>query len=336
MYNNLNYFGMKKIILIIIIATFTNAIKAQSLPGSRYFLPKFLLDMTNKNPSFAYSLRKLNRNYFGFAVKIRRSSDNAEANVNFDDSNVVSANSNVIITAIGTSSFSLGQSVSYATFLASNTIFVTTWYDQGSNSYHATQTNTLIQPKLVLNSAGSSNTLPSILFNGTNKEYLAVGQPIENLVNNGINGSILLVLKPTQNSDQLSFGMHTSADWRWSLHINWSNSNTYFDASEICCAPNRYFLNNTSINVFKQYSFLRGNAYKTVRLNTIPTTLNNSAATSSTMTGGDFYLGFWYGIAGGGNYGYYGNATEIVLFKTDLSTTEIAPLELNQMFFWGL
>lgn len=326
---------MKKIILFLLLLFNSQISSSQALPVNRYEVRKLLLDLHPTNPSFAYSLRKIKSGYIGFAVKIRRSNDDAEANVAFDANAKVSNTSNVIVTALGSSSLTIGQELSYATFLGANTAFVTTWYDQGTNAYHATQTSNPAQPTLVLNSAGPLNTLPSILFNGATlpSKHLNVGQPIENLTNSGINGTFLLGCKVTANAMQISFGMQTAGDWRWGMHLNWSDGNCYFDAGGVCCTGSRNFNNNANLNLFKQYSFVRGTTFKTVRINGGTTALNNSSAgTNTPMTGGGFFIGAWaFNYV---NNGFYGNVTETIMFPTDLTNAQLAPLETNQISFW--
>lgn len=323
--------NIKKYFYSLVLSLITLTFFGQSLPANRYHVP-YLLDQVSVSPSFAYSLRKLSRGYTGFAVKIRRSTDNAEANVSFNNNDIVANDSQVIITSQGSSSLTVGQKITYSAFVGASNVFVTTWYDQGANAYNAIQTINANQPRLVLNSAGSSNTLPSILYNGAvEPDCLVVNQPIQNLINSGINGSFMLLCKPTQNTDQHSFGMRSASNWRWSIHINWSDEYCYFDASEECCATNRRFYNSSSLNIYKQYSFVRGTAYKTIRLNNVVTTLNNASATSYSQTGGAFYLGSW----GATNAkGFYGNAPEAILFPTDLATSELDIIERNQMNFW--
>jgi hypothetical protein len=326
---------MRNLLLLLFIFLNIQFGNAQTLPVNRYEVRKLVLDLYPANPSFAYSLRKLKRGYNGFAVKIRRSSDNAEVNVNFDVNDIVSNSSNVIVTAVGTSALIIGQVLNYNTFIGASTAFVTTWYDQGTNAYHATQTTNTIQPRLVLNSAGALNTLPSILYDGSAPpDYLNVNQPIQNLTNSGINGSFLIVCKPTQNTSQLSFGTRFTSEWRWAFHINWTDGNCYFDASEICCAGNRAFANGGNINLYKQYSFVRGTTFKTARINGIATTLNNSPAGSTANIGGSFFIGAWSGLPG--STGFFGNTSEIIMFPTDLTNIQLAPVESNQVSFWGL
>lgn len=327
---------MNKIIILFSLFLFSLNCNSQALPANRFYNLNYVLEETTQNPSFAYSLRKLRSTYNGFAVRVRRSVDNAQADVSFDSNDVVSGNSLVTVTAVGTSSLSVGQVLSYNSFRGSATIFVRTWYDQGPNGYHATQTSNSLQPTLVLNSASPSNLLPSILFDGTAPpDYLSVGQPIQNITTNGINGSFMLVCRPTQNSNQHSFGTRfNSTNWRWSIHMNWGDGNCYFDASESCCATNRNFSNAANINLYRQYSFIRGTNYKTVLLNKNATTLNNATATSTAQTGGDFLLGSWSETTT--STGFFGNTSEVIMFPTDLSVTQISPLISNQMLFWGL
>lgn len=323
---------MKKYIYSLVLTLISLLSFSQALPTNRYHAP-YILDHVTGTPSFAYSLRKLSRGYAGYALRMRRGSDNAEAEVRFNNRDIVGIDSEVVVSSSGGSGITVGQVMTFAAFAGTNHLYVSKWYDQGANAYDAVQTNMSLQPQLVLNSAGASNTLPSIVYNGdTYADHLVVNQPIQNLTNNGVNGSFLMVGKGTQNTSQHSFGMRNdSTNWRWSMHINWSDGYCYFDASEVCCAPNRRFYNASSINTYRQYSFVRGTNYKTVRLNSGATALNNSSATSFTQTGGAFYLGSW-GTSSA--KGFYGNTTEIILFPKDLAITILNTLETDQMNFW--
>ena len=85
----------------------------------------------------AYSLRKLSSTYTGNVVRVRRSSDNAE-------------------TDIGFYRYSIDQTA-LLNFAGSDSVFVTTWYDQSGNNRHATQTTNASQPRIV--NSGSIVTL---------------------------------------------------------------------------------------------------------------------------------------------------------------------------------
>jgi hypothetical protein len=100
-------------------------------PGFRYGASQaagatFLLD-TYTNALVAYSLRKLRAAYAGSAVRIRRSSDNAEADIGFD----------------GSGDF---DTAAAATHIGGGSGFIVTWYDQSGNGDNVTQSTAGNQP----------------------------------------------------------------------------------------------------------------------------------------------------------------------------------------------
>jgi hypothetical protein len=94
----------------------------------------------------AYSVRKLRNAYTGFAMRIRRSGDNAETNIGFINGNLDTAAILAFISG------------------GTNAGFVTTWYDQSGNGSNATQTVALQQLRIavggVINTKG--NGKPSL------------------------------------------------------------------------------------------------------------------------------------------------------------------------------
>ena len=94
----------------------------------------------------AFSLRKVKASYSGNAVRIRRSSDDAEVNVAFDSDGKVSTNSSISVVSGTVSDTTLGD------FISGTDAFVHTWYDQaGSND--AVQGTAANQPKIAENGA---------------------------------------------------------------------------------------------------------------------------------------------------------------------------------------
>lgn len=135
-----------------------------------------LLD-TYSGAAAAYSLRKLRTAYSGSAIRVRRSSDNAEQDFGFV--------SNVLDTA------------SLLTFCGAGNGFVTTWYDQSGNARNKTQTTAANQPQLV--SSGSVinvNSKPSIQLDGTN-DFMQVASSTAtfNALHNGTNSAIFSTVK---------------------------------------------------------------------------------------------------------------------------------------------
>ena len=113
-----------------------------------------LLD-TYPGAAAAYSVRLLKSDYTGNAIRVRRSSDNAEQNIGF--------------TALGDL-----DTTALTSFCSGTNGFVTTWYDQSGNAINAVQTTASSQPQIV--SSGSVlllNTKPTINFDGNN-DYLDI------------------------------------------------------------------------------------------------------------------------------------------------------------------
>jgi hypothetical protein len=90
----------------------------------------------------AYGLTKLVSAYSGPALRVRRSSDNTEQDINF------------VGTALDTGAL--------ATFVGANNGFVVTWYDQSGNGNNFTQATAALQPKLI----DAGTYLSEVTFDG--------------------------------------------------------------------------------------------------------------------------------------------------------------------------
>ena len=100
--------------------------------------PALLLD-SYPGASVAYSLRKLSSTYAGSAIRVRRSSDNAEQDINFT--------AGVLDTS------------TLLTFCGAGNGFITRWYDQSGNLKDNVQLSLSAQPRIVL--SGNLETLNS-------------------------------------------------------------------------------------------------------------------------------------------------------------------------------
>lgn len=105
------------------------------LLGSQNIDP-LLLDLYT-NASAAYSLRLLRAAYTGYAIKVRRASDNTEQDIGFVNG--------------------LLDTASLLSFCGIYSGYISTWYDQSGNGVNATQPTASDQPQIVLN--GSILTL---------------------------------------------------------------------------------------------------------------------------------------------------------------------------------
>lgn len=82
----------------------------------------------------AYSLRKLRSSYTGYAIRVRRSSDDTTLDIGFD------VNGDL-------------DTTSMLSFVGANNGFVSIWYDQSGNATNLSQTTSVNQPQIV--SSGS-------------------------------------------------------------------------------------------------------------------------------------------------------------------------------------
>ncbi|MHA8066654.1 hypothetical protein V7S76_08215 [Aquirufa sp. ROCK2-A2] len=315
---------------------------AQALPMHRYSVNKqFPIDIITQKPSFAFSSRKLRNNYSGYALRVRRSADNAQADISFDANNVVSDNSVVKIAVVGTSGFALNATTTLASFRSANTLYVTIWYDQSINGYNGVQTVTSRQPVYSMGVVGSTNQYPSLVFTGTQKHNVTVNQTLLVLLGNGLKGSVMLVAKILASvSTNNSFGYSdTPTSKRWAAHMNWpADNNMYTDLGSIADL-NRSFLNDATVgfNLTKQYSIIRNTNSKIVRVSGIDRGSSNLNVTSQSWSAGStFGIGITTGsLDASGENGFTGNIPEFILFPEPLSAIQYQVLEYSQMNFWG-
>jgi len=107
-----------------------------------------LLD-TYTGAAVAYSVRKLDKDYTGSCMRVRRASDDAETDIGFD------SNGDLDTSAISTHG-------------GASACFVTTWYDQSGNNNNATQSTSGNQPQIYNGTAVTTlNTKPSVTFSGS-------------------------------------------------------------------------------------------------------------------------------------------------------------------------
>ena len=113
-------------------------------------LTNLLLD-DYPNAAAAFSIRKLDKNYTGYCMKVRRASDDAEADIGFD------SNGDLDTAAI-------------ATHCGASNGFVSLWYDQanvGGTANNATQSAAGAQPQIYNGtSVITENGKPACFFSG--------------------------------------------------------------------------------------------------------------------------------------------------------------------------
>jgi len=107
--------------------------------GYNFFLNEF------SGASLGLSVRKLNSNYSGFCIRVRRSSDDEQLDIGFLDNEL--------------------DTSSLLDFVGSGNGFLTIWYDQSGNQNNATQTLPSKQPTIVNNGTlETDNGKPAFFF----------------------------------------------------------------------------------------------------------------------------------------------------------------------------
>ena len=144
------------------------------------------LDEVGGTPTAAYSVDKVVSTYTDAVVRVRRASDNEEADVAFDN-DTITLDSAVDNFSTGSLSATLGEFVANASYSDPDSLgspddaFVATWYDQaGSND--ATQVTGNDQPKIVSSGAlVTENGRVAVSFDGNDfvrSASVSISQPL--------------------------------------------------------------------------------------------------------------------------------------------------------------
>jgi hypothetical protein len=157
----------------------------------------------------AYSLRLLDGDYAGAAIRVRRSGDNAEQDIGFDSGGEVDRDA-------------------IANFCSPGDGFVKVWYDQSGNGNDATQTTTSLQPKIYDASTGvaTENGKPAVTSNGSAELSLSVTINYADLHTDNDCAAVQVVT----GNGQISFA--GGGNTTFGLHGYWSGLR-YFNAPTV-------------------------------------------------------------------------------------------------------
>jgi len=243
------------------------------------------------NAAAAYSLRKLDKDYTGSAIRVRRSSDNAEQDIGF------------------TSSGDLDTGA-LKTFVGANSGFVTTWYDQSGNAINAPQTTAANQPRIV--NAGTverQDTKPSVRFISTSNNFLSM-----TTMSSNTNFSNYIIQKRTSTSDRgIMFGSSNINGGE--LIAQWNDNNFYLQFNKSGQYVYQFASDNTTgLNLLSAYNNAgTTTAYRNNTQYSLSSQINfpASGANGFNIIGG-------YGI--GNNFWSNGFAFEIIYYQIDQSS----------------
>jgi hypothetical protein len=267
------------------------------------------------NAAPAYSLRLLRSAYNGSCIRVRRSSDNAELDIGFN--NLRSLDTDTMLS-----------------FCGSGNAFVTTWYDQTGNLINATQTTASSQPQIV--SSGvviTENSKPTLQFDGTNDTLSFAGNYINTasahtnfvlyrLRNGAVSDNVIMTLKNNSN-DLLYFMGGTSLSSYQDFVIGSTSGWSAF----------KY--NGIAINQFKLLSDFYNGSSATSASNFNRYTNNTLQSTTGTMSFGGANSTN-NNIASWGTVLYTPiNMSELIIYSSNQSSN-ISQIGSNIISYYGL
>ncbi len=218
--------------ILAIVLFFSLKVSGQVINASRPYRPftvascSYLLD-TYSGAAAAYSLRQLDCQYAGSAIRVRRSSDNTTQDIGFLPSGYL-------------------DTASMKTFVSTGTGYIDTWYDQSGNSYNLTQATTGNQP-VIIESGGTvyrQNGKVSVKFTRASSHYLTNSSLA---ASSSADAYIAAIFKSNNaSSNNIPFGMGTNAFvfqhgassnrifvYAGNVYGNFANSNTGFQLGEL-------------------------------------------------------------------------------------------------------
>jgi trimeric autotransporter adhesin len=278
---------------------------------------KYVLDLISAVVAVAYSLRRLYTSYTGAAIKVRRSSDNAERDIGF-----------------------IGEHLdvfALLAFVGAGNGFVKIWYDQSGNGRNATQPTPANQPQIVASGAViTEGGQPAIRFDGVN-DYLAAASPLI-----GTTHSLFFVSTPTiENQTGTVFGQWSAGQTgRFLFNVNQNslgiteagklnpfNSTATAGggggfAADVSISNTPTLITSISTTGSEQWKLFKNGAQW------------DSATITSVFTGVNSAIGS--SNATGSLNPFDGAVSELLLFPSVLSTTDRQTLERNQGIYFNI
>jgi hypothetical protein len=259
-------------------------------------LPNLLLDDYDGGVR-AYSVRKLKKGYGSYVIRVRRSSDDEEADVAFDDDGELTTDSKVY-----NSSGSTLDGTNFNTW-AGTTAYVTVWYDQSGGGFHLSQDTASVQPVIKSVSLLAVNGKTALSFTS---DFL----PIDSSNLNIGSISVYSVVKSdnlSYGTNQWPWGLSTDASEWFGLLLNGNVDRFYYGSVGLVSSVSA----NTS-QMLSQFSAGASDAPKMYRDGSAGTgsgTRETDACTVNSLNG----LGGW----GTSLYPWDGSYQEFIVFNND-------------------
>jgi len=278
--------------------------------GNSYFLnrqfdaggaptPSLLLD-TYPNAAVAYSLRKLRTAYTGSAIRVRRSSDNAEQDIAFSGNDLDTA--------------------SLLTFCGVGNGFITRWYDQSTNANNSTQATAASQAQIVASGAVITDPNTSKISTTWSTDFYSLGTGISP---NTRYLSVGVVNRTSNSNLLISMGTATLTGVNGQSPMLWlptsGNVNSYMPSLVTHGT-------NTGTGAFIMTSEKNASNLKTAYLDGVALA---TTATEAPSAGNNF---IYFGRAG--NNSHLGRYAEYIYWNSEQSANRTA-IETNINTYWN-
>ena len=270
--------------------------------------PASSLDMVaGTQPAFALGLRKLRASFTGSAIRVVRSSDNAEADIGF-------ATGGDLDTA------------ALLAFAGTASCTVKTWYDQSIAAKDFTQGSAANRPAIVTSGTlNTKNGKPAVRFIGGTKFNRVDGWP----VSNGKAADFTMALVASVEAASFS-GNVSGSGGGTGFSILGGKTQFYDNTAFVAVAPAALVvsvLHTLGIN------FARSTAALAILQDGAVSGTATATVTGGGMNIADVTLGDSINTA---NYGALnGNVTEYIVFSGVLSAADQASLQANQKAYFG-
>ncbi len=256
------------------------------------------IGITSTQAASAYSLRKLNSDYTGAAIEVRRSSDNSTQNIGF------TANGDLDTTAL-------------KTFVGSGNGFVTIWYDQSGNTRNLTEVTSSKQPGIV--NAGimyRRNGKPTLYLDGSDDGMIYSGATYLN--SNPI--TVNLVAGSNANSNALRRAIQGSSNW---LVGPYGNQHSWFAGNW-----NHQISTPWSTTLVEYFTVTQptSNSCTSFRNGVSQTSANNKGLPGKINLGTE----------GAYSEPLNGYISEVISYSTELNTTDRQSMEASQLAYYPI
>lgn len=299
-----------RLLILIFVLSFSLKCEAQIIRANPFYIQKtmgvsLLLD-TYTGAKVAVSLRKLRNAYTGSAVRVRRSSDNAEQDIGFNGANEID-------TAV------------LKTFIGANTGYVVKWYDQSGNANDASQSTTTQQGAIVISGAVQrTNGKVSVYFDGDDAYNTATVSLNTYLY-------ISAIFKASNNFIIAEHGTNAYANGSGFFYFTDANSSWFFSRSSAfyyCSGSTSWAGTNQVLTTLSNNS--SGAAYYKNGV-----VQNNGTVTGSSLSNTSYTNNIYLWSRANTSLIISGYAQETIIWDKDMASDRAA-VELNTNTFYSI